>query len=1003
MIEAPKVDERTPEQLEAQVRRQLGASVEGGWPARRSGNAADALIGVFAHLCGTAIDRLNKAPRKNLLAFLDMLGAAPLPPQPARAPLTFHMASQHTGRVIVPALTQAAAPPAPGEQQPTIFETEEELAMTPAKLVSLSVKEPAADSFSDYSLLLTQPDTAGAQIFRGSELMAHILYIDLNLPSPAPPLQRLRLTFELQSPAQPVGGDWLAWEVWDGKTKTGTALRPVLDQTEALSKTGDIVFEALPPIPRTEVAGIQGYWLRCRTTKPLKPGARVPSISAIAITLESSENDLPADAGFANATPVDLSKEFFPFGEQPRFGDMLLLASHAAFSKPGAAVTLKIGLTNPSSGGTQTPLPPVSARSIRLRWELWDGRQWILLGVSESGREMKDEALGFIDTTKALTESGTVTVRIPVGVASRKIAGLDNFWIRVRIVAGDYGREAHYEKGRDGAPVFVPPSFTPPSISSLQLAYQMGTTVSPLKLVTHNDFTDSAAEPPVFPLRPFEPMQEPGACCYFGFAADSDFSEHSLSIYCGVAKPPDRAGLLAISLSDPAPLIWEYWNGSAWTKRTVIDDTAGFRRSGLLRFIVPRDFERRNEFGKKQYWLRVHRADSGYEPRLRFALLNTVMASQSITMPSEILGSSNGRPGQRFRTAKCPVLPGQHLEVLEPTAPLKSELAELRREQGDDAVRKADPGDIRGGEVWVRWREVPNFKGSGPRDRHYVIERATGEVVFGDDVNGRIPPPLVRNIVMTTYRIGGGASGNRPAHTIEQLKTTIPYVDKVTNPEPATGGADAETLDRLLEHAPHELRHGFRAVTVQDFEDLAMLASPEAARARCVPLYDLARDPDALLRRPGVVSLIVVPVPSGESDLRPIPSVELIRRVRSFLDDHRLVEADLVLVGPEYVAIKVQAEITVIDFDTASEVELAVVKALTGYLHPLTGRLSGSGWQFGQEPAKSELYALIEGVPGVDHVRELTITAVEDRAGTRKAGYFLICAAPPEVTATLEK
>ncbi len=131
--------------------------------------------------------------------------------------------------------------------------------------------------------------------------------------------------------------------------------------------------------------------------------------------------------------------------------------------------------------------------------------------------------------------------------------------------------------------------------------------------------------------------------------------------------------------------------------------------------------------------------------------------------------------------------------------------------------------------------------------------------------------------------------------------------------------------------------------------------------------------------------------------------MELIRRVRDYLDEHRLTEADLVIVGPEYVAIKVEAEVTVSDVDTASEVELAVTRVLSRFLHPITGRMDRSGWQFGQEPRKSDIYALIEDVPGVDHVRELKMTQLEDRPGVYKSRNFLICAAAPQVTATLER
>ena len=1005
MVEAPEVDRRTREDVASQVRRMLARSVPG-WPERSFGGAADALIGVFAQLCGTVIDRLNKAPRKNLLAFLDMLGASPLPAQAARVPLTFHLAAQHPGHVTVPALTQVAAALEKGEQQPVLFETERELVITSAMLMTVAVKEGSAGTFADHSAILERPAREGVPMFHGSQPMEHQLYIDLALPSPPPVIQRLGLSFELAEPAQPSGRDWLQWEIWDGASRTGTLLKPVSDGTQELAGNGEIVFESLPPIPQTEVDGCKGHWLRCRTLLPLPGAARVPSVRGVSVRVESVRENLPVEAALTNSVVLDPTKDFFPFGQHPAFGDTLYLACAEALSKAGAAVTMHIVLTNPESGGNQMPVPPVVGRSVRLRWELWDGAHWVTAGVSESGRQSRDDDTGFSDTTKSLTESGAVTLRIPPAAASLKIAGQSSYCIRVRLVGGDYGRAAAYEKGRDGTYAFTPASFAPPSISTISLDYSLRTTSPPNRILTCNDFTLSAVDPQTGPFRPFQPSPEPAAHCYFGFATGKAFSDRSMSIYFGVGNPPDRKAALDMSTSAQVTLIWEYWNGLQWTKWTVIDDTDGFRRSGIIRFLAPPDFSARSEFGKTAHWLRVRVvAGAAYEPRLRLVLLNTTMASQSVTMISEVLGSSNGAPGQRFRTTKAPVLAGQQLEVLEPAMPSVEAQRMIREDEGDDAIRRADPGDVRGSGVWVRWHEMPNFNGSGRRDRHYVVDRETGEVVFGDGVSGRIPAVAPKNIVMARYRTGGGASGNRKAHTIEQLKTSIPSVDKVTNPERAAGGSDAESLDKLIARAPQQLRHGFRAVTARDFEDLAMLASPEVARARCVPLFDLAQDPDAKLARPGVLSLIIAPVAGASSQLaaRPMPSMELIRRVRDYLDDHRLTEADMVIVGPEHVAIKVEAEVAVSDVDTASEVELAVSLAISRFLHPAIGSFDGGGWNFGQEPNKSDIYSLIEDVPGVDHVRELKLTRLEDRPGACRTGYFLICAAEPQVTATLEK
>jgi hypothetical protein len=55
------------------------------------GSSADALLHVYGRLIETVITRLNRAPNKNKLAFLDMLGISLIPAQSARAPVVFEL------------------------------------------------------------------------------------------------------------------------------------------------------------------------------------------------------------------------------------------------------------------------------------------------------------------------------------------------------------------------------------------------------------------------------------------------------------------------------------------------------------------------------------------------------------------------------------------------------------------------------------------------------------------------------------------------------------------------------------------------------------------------------------------------------------------------------------------------------------------------------------------------------------------------------------------------
>jgi Baseplate J-like protein len=451
----------------------------------------------------------------------------------------------------------------------------------------------------------------------------------------------------------------------------------------------------------------------------------------------------------------------------------------------------------------------------------------------------------------------------------------------------------------------------------------------------------------------------------------------------------------------PPRLIWEYWNGLDWTRLAVRDETSGFTFPGPIQFLPPADFSARSLFGREQFWLRVswENGDFSSWPRLSRLMLNTTTATQHTSINNEVLGSSNGGNDQRFRTTRVPVLSGQHLEVREQELPTAEERKVLRAQEGDDAIRVIDDAAGRPREIWVRWHEVPDFYASASRDRHYVLDHLTGEIRFGNGINGRIPPVGPSNLRLSVYRTGGGLAGNRPAGTITQLKTTVPYLDKVTNPEAASGGAEAEPIPALLDRVPRTLRHRDRSVTPEDYEDLTM-ATPGVARALCVPLRDLAADALGADATPGVVSVVVVP---RTADAKPLPTLDLLGRVERTLAARTPVTSSLAVVGPLYLKVDVQAEVAVTSLDQVGNVESAVQERLAAFLHPLTGGLDGAGWGFGRAPHRSDLMALIEAVAGVDHIRFLGIVETEDRPGVRETGRYLVHSGQHQIDLVLEE
>ncbi len=1125
--QAPKIDERTATKIEEQVKTLVKEYT--GKSQQLTGTSA-ALVKIFARFAEIIISRLNRVPEKNFLAFLDLLGASRLPPQSARVPLTFSLAAGTTVDAIVPPRTQVAAPPAEGEKEPVIFETERELVVTAAQLSSVFVRDPQQDIYADYTSVLTTAAAPGLAIFRGNRKIEHIFYIGNSQLLGFSQIGKLKLKIDL-SQALEQGGlvEWQIWQETEDEAKWQPR-RPDNDGTENLTQlgAGEIEFDGITAIPISTVNSVANRWLRCRLLTPITLAdnpetgmvrtTQLPEINSIAIEVTLDLTDLAIEAAFTNQLPIDLSKDFFPFGEKPKFGDSLYLANAEAFSRKDAQIRLNVTLTNPAlttppAEGPAPPIPPTrTAGDPQLKWEFWNGKTWLELTVSGSSQP----------NPEALTTSGEISFTIPEQPAARKINGVENFWIRVRIIAGDYGKEAYYTpKDPDDLQqgyLFHEATFAPPSISSIAVTYQLTKEELPEAIFTYNDAVYSEnlitqnqlAQQPLIPFKganinqpslylgftlppggtefpnrtlslfnrvaevkygekwiPISPTHsrragEPNSTVSHQFLVTNDTSESvdfqlavlgmrwhnttvvpaSITVAAGDVRQvqvqvtipldaqsgtSDRGFLRLTRGDDPSSIIdtatfktlvgtellpaeqiqlsWRYWNGQTWTKLTVRDETEALTRSGIVEFLAPDDFAPSSEFGKEQYWLRVQ-WDSGdyqFQPKLQLLLLNTTMAAQKVTIANEILGSSNGNEAQKFLIAKVPVLAGQQLEVREPEKPPAQELETLAKETGFpvDALLSEVRGTSQ--QVWVRWHQVIDFYGSGPRDRHYTLDNLTGTITFGDGRNGLIPPLDKGNIRLAFYQTGGGKAGNKLAKTIVQLKTTVPYVDKAINYENAAGGADAETLESLLERAPRQLRHRQRAVTLEDYQDLARLASPAVARAKCVPLRNLKLDPlDEQPQVLGSLSVIIVPY---SREAKPLPSLELINRVQDFLVAKAEPTVNLVVVGPLYLSVKVTAEIVLTDLERASEVERAVEQTLKDFLQPLTGGFEGTGWDFGREPYKSDFYRLLEGISGVDHLRRLEVTEevgeFEDKDKIKQTGRFLVYSGQHEITLTL--
>jgi predicted phage baseplate assembly protein len=462
------------------------------------------------------------------------------------------------------------------------------------------------------------------------------------------------------------------------------------------------------------------------------------------------------------------------------------------------------------------------------------------------------------------------------------------------------------------------------------------------------------------------------------------------ALYLGFEEPLDRlivqidvdasqARGAGVNPEDP-PLRWEVSQADGqWAPALVLEDlTGGFNYgSGTVELELPPRSVVAPLGGHRLHWLRCRIADASvagrqgasysHAPEI-YAISASPMgarlpATHAARVEREIVGVSDGTPGQVFPLRNQPVLKlgtGETLEVQDP-------------ESGD----------------WSRWESRPDFVGSTEFDRHFVLDLVSGEVEFGPAIRethggwaqyGAVPP---KGAVLrfTRYRHGGGRDGNVTAGTLSVLKSTIAGVDTVTNPDAATGGVDAEIITHARQRASMEIRSRYRAVTAEDFEFLAGEASPRVARAVCIPPRDGSPVPLHLVPR-------IYPADRRLDFAELMPEEELLTEVASYLDDRRLIGTTVELKPCRYRGLSVVVNLQARPLADTARVEEDVAHALYTYLNPLVGGNPtghGQGWAFGRALNQGELYGVVHAVDGVEFVRILRLYETNLETGEQSA------------------
>jgi Baseplate J-like protein len=965
----PALDLRSDERILEQLR-ELASKYVPEWKGDQDGrqDAGIMLQRIFTRLLEITLQRLNEAPAKNFDAFLNAVGISLLPPVPAQVPLTFSLTSG-SGPILVPERTRAGTAQM-GEQPAVDFETTADLTVVPSSLIAIRTVDPGWDRSADHFALINGSGGTAFAPLLGTRRLAHALFIgDERLLD----FTRAEVTVTFDIPNSPEPANQFGKTVWqyvsDGEVVTAPVNATQNRISVNVSKRIDQRILKGPSSSSSLRRGLANRWLQAVLARPLSEDHGPERLSLKNVRVSVAVKNIQPDFAFANAVPLDVSMPFHPFGEEPKKGDAFYLACSEVFAKPNASLTLDFDCT-------ATPHRPT------LQWEFLGAAGWT-------------EFDSVLDPTAALSEKGKVVVK-SANLTLGSVNGEEGLWIRLRIHSGDYGKAAEYvqvdpddpSKGfklKEGTD-----NLAPPLVTKLRLNYEAGGL--PDFLVAQNGFllTDqTVANESGF--KPFVPVQSLRPSIYadlapsFYLGFDQVFPEQPMTLYFVVAsRGPDAELDLARreSRSTQHSLRWEYFNGVTWVELSVLDRTSQFSESGTVDVLMPADIARLTKFDLEEiYWIRAvllqgsenggggFRSDPLLTPRLEAIFINTVPAVQAVTIANEILGSANGLPGQTFRLTQNPVLANPEIFVLEPELPSAAERNEMKREQGSDPIEQRPNAVTNQVEIWIRWREVPDFNGSYPHSRHYTLDHGTGEVVFGNGILGLVPPLGSDNIV-ATYKVGGGSAGNVAKGAVVQLRSPVPGIASVTNPRRAEGGAGLETAEIARQRGPQTLRHRGRALSRSDFEWLAR----EAAGTRVARVVCLPNTSRAFRSEPGWVTLVIVP---QGTERKLVPSVELIQQVENWFRNRCFAGLSALnrvhVTGPDYIEVAVAVDAVVRDIRQASQIKGQIAKALDRFLHPLTGGPNGDGWKLGRNVFASEIASVVHTVPEVDYLKSLQL------------------------------
>ncbi len=267
--------------------------------------------------------------------------------------------------------------------------------------------------------------------------------------------------------------------------------------------------------------------------------------------------------------------------------------------------------------------------------------------------------------------------------------------------------------------------------------------------------------------------------------------------------------------------------------------------------------------------------------------------------------------------------------------------------------------------------EVWNYKKyldeAGPYDKCFSYDWEQGEILFGDNENGEMPPDSENDVIVISCYVTGGKKGIVPENSMLPLSSGKDGT--MIKPEIiySSYGVNKESVHDAKHRFSEKVKKLRKAVTMNDYERIA-LETPgrRVLCAKAIPCYDDS-NPDNYSET--AVTVVALPY-SGRPGT--MPDNEFIRDIQNYLDMHRTVTTKIIVEKPIFVGINIYCE-TVIGAVYDKEKVKAEIESIIKALFEINSQLDAN--KIGNVIKESDIIMKISTVEGVFQIARLAVNS----------------------------